>query len=95
MWSNEAKEKLLIQKRAHLLDEFKEGVYDRETYLEKKAELEVVVLLRNVGISVSSLLTGMMPTFTPLINLFNSFLYLSLLFTLNAPYSIYTHQAIE
>ena len=40
MWSDEAKEKLLIQKRAHLLNEFKEGVYDRETYLEKKAELE-------------------------------------------------------
>ncbi|EDR10153.1 uncharacterized protein LACBIDRAFT_318208 [Laccaria bicolor S238N-H82] len=40
MWSDEAKEKLLIQKRAHLLDEFKLGIYDRETYLEKKAELE-------------------------------------------------------
>lgn len=34
------KEKLLIQKRAHILEEFKLGLVDKEEYLEKIAELD-------------------------------------------------------
>jgi hypothetical protein len=40
MWSDEAKEKLLIQKRAHILEEFKQGILDRDQYLEKIEDLE-------------------------------------------------------
>lgn len=40
MWNDEMKEKLLIQKRTHLLEEFKLGLVDKAQYLEKVAELE-------------------------------------------------------
>ena len=40
MWNDEMKEKLLIQKRAHILKEFKLGLVDKAEYLEKIAELE-------------------------------------------------------
>jgi hypothetical protein len=40
MWGDEAKEKLLIQKRGHLLEEFKLGILDKVEYLEKIRELE-------------------------------------------------------
>lgn len=35
MWSDEAKEKLLVQKHGHLLEEFKLGILDKVEYLEK------------------------------------------------------------
>ncbi|KAF8802078.1 hypothetical protein BYT27DRAFT_7048271, partial [Phlegmacium glaucopus] len=40
MWNDEMKEKLLIQKQAHVLEEFKLGLVDKEQYLEKIAELD-------------------------------------------------------
>lgn len=40
MWSDETKEKLLIQKRAHILEEFKLGLVNKEEYLAKIADLE-------------------------------------------------------
>jgi hypothetical protein len=40
MWNDEMKEKLLIQKRAHILEEFKLGLVNKEEYLEKVAELD-------------------------------------------------------
>jgi hypothetical protein len=35
MWNDKVKEKLLIQKRAHLLEEFKLKIWSREEYIEK------------------------------------------------------------
>jgi hypothetical protein len=40
MWSDEMKEKLLIQKRAHLLEEFKLGLVTKVEYLAKVLDLE-------------------------------------------------------
>jgi hypothetical protein len=40
MWSDEMKEKLLIQKRAHILEEFILGLVTKEEYLEKIADLD-------------------------------------------------------
>ena len=40
MWNDEMKEKLLIQKRAHFLEEFRLGLVNKEEYLEKIAELD-------------------------------------------------------
>ena len=40
MWNDEMKEKLLIQKQAHILEEFKLGLVDKEGYLEKITELD-------------------------------------------------------
>ena len=40
MWSDEAKEKLLIQKQAHLLEEFKLGIWTKDEYIEKLNEVQ-------------------------------------------------------
>ncbi|KDR82164.1 hypothetical protein GALMADRAFT_59519 [Galerina marginata CBS 339.88] len=40
IWNDEAKEKILLQKRAHLLEEFKLGLRTKEEYHEKLEELE-------------------------------------------------------
>jgi len=40
MWNDEMKEKLLIQKRAHILEEFKLGLVTKEEYLVKIADLD-------------------------------------------------------
>lgn len=40
MWNDEMKEKLLIQKRAHILEEFKLRLVDKEEYLKKIADLD-------------------------------------------------------
>jgi hypothetical protein len=40
MWSDEMKEKLLIQKQTHILEEFKLGLVNKEEYLGKFADFE-------------------------------------------------------
>ena len=40
MWNDEAREKILLQKRGHLLKEFKLGIWTKDEYMEKLEDLE-------------------------------------------------------
>lgn len=40
MWNDEAREKILLQKRGHLLEEFKLGIWTKDEYMEKLEDLE-------------------------------------------------------
>ena len=40
MWNDEAREKILLQKRGHLLEEFELGIWTKDKYMEKLEDLE-------------------------------------------------------